>query len=111
MLGKFPQIQCCIVEVFTRFSPYKRHERKLDTMHEHEHQENQRIAAKRAFTESLDQLQHILLQKAQPLESESLPHPNSNNSIDSNAWEDAAADLDQFFGDAQPEDAGLGEES
>jgi hypothetical protein len=52
-----------------------------------------------------------LLQKGQPIESESLPHPNSNNAIDSKAWEDAAADLDQFFGDAQPEDAGLGEES
>ncbi len=77
----------------------------------HEPQQNQRIAANRAFTESLDQLQHILLQKAQPLESESLLHPNSHNSIDSKAWEDAAADLDQFFGDAQPEDAILDEES
>jgi hypothetical protein len=103
MLGKFPQIQCCIVEVFTRFSPYKRHERKLDTMHEHEHQENQRIAAKRAFTESLDQLQHILLQKGSThLNLKAcLILGNSNNSIDSKAWEDAAADLDQFFGDAQ----------
>ncbi len=80
----------------------------------HEHQPNQRNAAARAFTESLDQLQNILAQEAQLAESKSLSESSrcSNNWFDLNAWEDAAADLDQFFGDDQPlEDGELDEES
>lgn len=74
----------------------------------HEHEQNRRIDAARAFAESLDQLQKILTQEAQAAEAESLTQ--SAKSSDSRkilqAWEDAAADLDQFFGDTQP----LGEE-
>jgi hypothetical protein len=102
--GKIPQIHCCIVEVFTQyFLDPKLPERKLNTMHEH--QQNQRMAAKRAFTESLNQLQDILLQENQPAEIEApQAKDNANHWIDAEAWEEAAADLDQFFGDVQPSD-------
>ncbi|MGC1395335.1 MAG: hypothetical protein WA828_13720 [Coleofasciculaceae cyanobacterium] len=64
----------------------------------HEHQQNQRIAAKRAFTESLNQLQDILLEE-QLAQVEAPPANSTNQGIDAQAWEEAAADLDQFFGD------------
>ncbi|MGB5962378.1 MAG: hypothetical protein WBG73_17045 [Coleofasciculaceae cyanobacterium] len=96
--GKIPQIHCCIVEVFTQyFLDPKLPERKFNTMHEH--QQNQRIAAKRAFTESLNQLQDILLEE-QLAEAEAPPTKDpANHGIDAEAWEEAAADIDQFFGD------------
>ncbi len=55
----------------------------------HEHQPNLRIAASRAFRESLDQLQNILEPEHQSAES------------DSHIWEEAGADLDAFFGDEE----------
>lgn len=76
--------------------------RKLDTMSEH--QLNQRHQAAKAFTESLEQLDDILLKGTQPAEAR--PDKTETYKIDAHAWEDAAADLDQFFGDVQPtEDA------
>lgn len=70
----------------------------------HDHEQNQRMNAARAFAESLDQLQHILRQEAQAAESESSPknEQSSKSWTVLQAWEDAAADLDQFFGDTQP---------
>ena len=71
----------------------------------HEHQRDRRIAATRAFTESLNQLQNILAQERQTPESES-PLVNTN------LLEEAAADLDAFFSeqDIQAEE-GLDEEN
>ncbi|HEY9601725.1 MAG TPA: hypothetical protein V6C85_08955 [Allocoleopsis sp.] len=71
----------------------------------HEHQNDRRIAATKAFIESLDQLQNILAQERQTPESES-PLANTN------LLEEAAADLDAFFSeqDIQAEE-GLDEES
>ncbi len=80
----------------------------------HEHQDNRRIDAARAFMESLDQLQNILAQERQAAESESHSSGNSSSSswADSKLLEDAAADLDAFFGDAQSlEEEMPGEES
>lgn len=80
----------------------------------HEHQQNQRIAASRAFMESLDQLQNILAQEHQTAEPESSSAGNCSldSWTDANVLEEAAADLDAFFGDTQPlEDRILGEES
>ena len=69
----------------------------------HEHQHNQRTAAAKAFIESLDQLQNILAQESQTVESEyqgsevhSAEHPS-----DLKLLEDAAADLDNFFGEQE----------
>lgn len=73
----------------------------------HEHSENLRLAAEVAFFESLDQLQNILAQEGQAGESDCLLSDDRLSPIfpDSKAIEDAAADLDAFFGDAkQPED-------
>lgn len=71
----------------------------------HEHQQNQRMAAKRAFTESLNQLQDILLQDSELAEIEAPQAKDQTNYwIDAQAWEEAAADLDQFFGDVQSSD-------
>ncbi len=73
-----------------------------------EYQQNQRMAAKRAFTESLNQLQDILLQDNQPTEAQApQAKDKANHWIDAQAWEEAAADLDQFFGDVQPSDEGF----
>lgn len=70
----------------------------------HEHEQNQRMNAARAFAESLDQLQRILAQEAQAAEYESQPRNDQSSTSWTvlEAWEDAAADLDQFFGDTQP---------
>lgn len=67
----------------------------------HEHPENLRLAAEVAFFESLDQLQNILAQEGQIGESECLGSGDylSDLFADSKAMEDAAADLDAFFGD------------
>lgn len=74
----------------------------------HEPQQNQRMAADRAFTESLDQLQDILLRDNQAAEVEaSQAKDNTNHWIDAQAWEEAAADLDQFFGDVESSDEGF----
>ncbi len=69
----------------------------------HEHQHNQRTAAARAFMESLDQLQNILAQEPQTIESEyqgSGVHSGSHLS-ELKLLEDAAADLDKFFGEQE----------
>ena len=78
-----------------------------------EHQQDRRRAAARAFTESLNQLQNILTQEAETSESKLQPESlgSSNNWSESKAWEDAAADLDLFFGDDQSLEDGLAEES
>lgn len=73
----------------------------------HEHPDKFRLAAEVAFFESLDQLQNILAQESQTEESGGLPCDEHLSPIfpDSKAMEDAAADLDAFFGDVQqPED-------
>lgn len=58
----------------------------------HEPQSNLRTTAARAFVESLDQLQTILTQERPTSESES-------QELDLKLLEEAAADLDEFFGD------------
>jgi hypothetical protein len=92
----------------------------------HEPQQNLRNAASRAFMESLDQLQNILAQESQTAESDSQQEGNSiNESIPQepvlrqstdrglSSWtylkalEEAAADIDNFFGDNQPPEAGV----
>jgi len=75
----------------------------------HEHQKTRRIAAARSFMESLDQLHNILAQESQSAEFESQPE----ESCESSSWnypqalEEAAADLDEYFGDAQPPEEGV----
>lgn len=79
-----------------------------------EHQQNFRIAAAKAFSESLEQLQSIGALEHQSAESEyqSKGSVSSTNSTQAKMWEDVAADLDAFFGDTQPSQTGiLGEES
>lgn len=73
----------------------------------HEHQQNQRMAAKRAFTESLNQLQDILLQDELAEIEAPQAKDQTNYWIDAQAWEEAAADLDQFFGDVPSSDEGF----
>jgi hypothetical protein len=77
----------------------------------HEHPENLRFAAEVAFLKSLEQLQNILAQERQTGESE-LPVGRDRLSPffpDSQAMEDAAADLDAYFGDVNlPENEDLG---
>jgi hypothetical protein len=55
----------------------------------HEHQQDLRIAAARAFMESLEQLQNI-----------SAPE-HQNTKSDNQIWAEAAADLDAFLGDEE----------
>ncbi|HEY9670703.1 MAG TPA: hypothetical protein V6D11_04615 [Waterburya sp.] len=79
-----------------------------------EHQQNFRIAAAKAFIESLDQLQTIGALEHQPTESECQPEGSvsSTNSTQAKIWDEVAADLDAFFGDTQSSQAGIwGEES
>jgi hypothetical protein len=80
----------------------------------HEPQQNLRIAASRAFKESLDQLQNILAQECQTAESNSqeLGEHSCERWTVSELLEEAAADLDEFFGEQEllPEEA-FGEES
>lgn len=73
----------------------------------HERQQNQRIAAKRAFRESLNQLQDILLEEQLAQIEAPQAKDAANQGIDAQAWEEAAADLDQFFGDVPPLDEGV----
>ena len=80
----------------------------------HEHQQNQRIAAAKAFIESLDQLQNILAQEPQTAESSSLkPSVHSANArSDQQLLEEAGAELDTFFGaQEQLEKGALDEEA
>ncbi len=79
-----------------------------------EHQQNFRITAAKAFIESLDQLQTIGATEHQPTESECQPQgcASSTNPTNAKMWDEAAADLDAFFGDTLPSQPGiLGEES
>jgi|GEM_PF-6894047 len=66
----------------------------------HEHQEK-RIAASRDFAESLDQLQDILTQGSQTTESDSQQSGelSVDSSTDAKLLEEAAAELDEIFGD------------
>ncbi|NEQ23231.1 MAG: hypothetical protein F6K28_29570 [Microcoleus sp. SIO2G3] len=80
----------------------------------HEHPQNLRISAARAFMDSLDQLENILAQESQSTELEfQLDDSHSSTSeTDLTVWEEAAADIEQFFGETQlPEDEGLEDES
>jgi hypothetical protein len=79
-----------------------------------EHQQNFRIAAAKAFIESLDQLQTIGALEHQSAESECQPKGSvySTNPTQAKMWDEVAADLDAFFGDTQSSQAGIwGEES
>lgn len=79
----------------------------------HEHPQNLRTSAARAFMESLDQLQNILAQESQTTEPEfQLDDSHSSTSeTDLTVWEEAAADIEQFFGETQlPEEGGLKDE-
>jgi hypothetical protein len=67
----------------------------------HEHQQNQRIAAARAFKESLDQLQNILAQEPQTAESV------SQKPSELQLLEEAGAELDTLFGDQEPLEKGM----
>ncbi len=75
----------------------------------HEHQQNRRIAAARAFNESLEQLQNILPPEPQSAESDlhSEGHLSLEKRADAKIWEEAAADLDAFFRDSEPPQAGV----
>ncbi|MBW4647520.1 MAG: hypothetical protein KME06_02295 [Kastovskya adunca ATA6-11-RM4] len=65
------------------------------------HQPNNRSAANRAFSESLEQLQNMLeLSDKQPNSNRIKSDRHSQTWLDAQALEDAAADLDQYFGDA-----------
>lgn len=102
---QIPQIHCGKAKVLNQcFINPQLPERKLNTMPEP--QQNQRNQADRAFTESLKQLNDILLQDAQIGKPEAHQDTSSSYRIDAHAWEDAAADLDQFFGDVQPREDG-----
>lgn len=70
----------------------------------HDPQLNQRIAAARAFKESLDQLEDILAQERPKAKSNSSAPPDTSaqHSIDLKMLEEAAADLDAFFGEDLP---------
>ena len=69
----------------------------------HEHQQNPRIDAARAFRESLDQLQNILPAEPQPAECDLQPEGclSLEKQTDAKIWEEAAADLDAFFRDLE----------
>ena len=74
----------------------------------HEPQQNRRIAAAKTFMESLEQLHNILAQEPPVAESEFSPEGkrSSSNWMDLRLLEEAAADLDEFFGDTQPPEEG-----
>lgn len=69
----------------------------------HEHPQNLRISAARAFMESLDQLQNILEQESQTTEPEFQLDDSDllTSDTDLTVWEEAAADIEQFFGETQ----------
>lgn len=82
----------------------------------HEPQQNRRNEAARAFVESLDELEHLLGHDS-PAQSKSRPaswkSPTSQSKstqsddddvFDLNLLEEAAADLDAFFGDTEPQE-------
>lgn len=76
----------------------------------HEHQQNRRISAAKAFRESLDQLQNILPAELQPPESDLEGNLSLEKQADAHIWEEAAADLDEFFRDSEPPQAGIWDE-
>lgn len=73
-----------------------------------EHPQDLRNSAARAFMQSLGQLQNILAQESQTPEPEfQLDDSHSSTSeIDLTVWEEAAADIEQFFGETQPSEEG-----
>jgi hypothetical protein len=76
----------------------------------HEHPQNLRSSADRAFMESLDQLQNILAQESQTTEPEFQLDDRHllSSETELTVWEEAAADIEQFFGETQlPEEGGL----
>lgn len=76
-------------------------------------EQNSRITAARAFMESLDQLQNILVVEDQDVGSQTLSSSNDSSSswTDLNALEDAVADLDAFFGNEKSPEARVDEEN
>jgi hypothetical protein len=66
-----------------------------------EHQHNRRFTAAKAFRESLDQLQTILASENPTAETQLHPEnaPCSPSPTSSEMLEEAAADLDAFFGE------------
>ena len=80
----------------------------------HEPQQNRRNEAAKAFVESLDQLENLLGHTSEPPQLKSRrspsksPPPQSKSSqsddgiFDLDLLEEAAADLDAFFGDTEP---------
>lgn len=58
-----------------------------------------RMAAARAFTESLEQLQDILTQddRTDAAETQKCERSRPQSQTNSTVWEDAAADLDEFL--------------
>lgn len=74
-----------------------------------EHQPNLRSSADRAFREALEQLENILPPDDQTAESDFPLEGDfpSRSQPDSNLWEEAAADLDAFWGDTHLPQAGM----
>ncbi len=71
----------------------------------------ERMAAARAFTESLEQLQDILARddRTDAVETENCEHSQSESQANPAVWEEAAADLDEFLGDAHSAEDGRDE--
>jgi hypothetical protein len=72
------------------------------------HQRAERMAAARAFTESLEQLQDILARddRTDAVESEKCEGSPSDSQTNSAVWEEAAADLDELLGEAHSAEDG-----
>lgn len=68
----------------------------------------ERMAAARAFTESLEQLQDILAQDdhTNTAETDKCERSPSESQTNSAVWEEAAADLDEFLGEAHSAEDG-----
>jgi hypothetical protein len=66
-----------------------------------EHQHNPRVTAAKAFIESLDQLQTILASESPKADTQLDPEnaPYSPSQTNPEILEEAAADLDAFFGE------------
>lgn len=71
----------------------------------------ERMAAARAFTESLEQLQDIVARddRTDAAETENCEHSQAQSQTNSAVWEEAAADLDEFLGDARSAEDGRDE--
>jgi hypothetical protein len=69
-------------------------------------QQEQRIAADQDFLKALDELEDILQQNA---DEEEVPEPEEiqtdEQNIDMAAWEDAVADIEQYFESKEKKDS------